>query len=496
MTIPRLFLVLLACGLSILAVAYAPDPDLWWHLRTGELILRDGLPRQDTFSFTVTGREWITHEWLTQVFMWGAYRAGGFAALNLAFTAVMALAFWLVYLRCDGRPYLAFFVTLLAAFATSPLGGPRPQVLNGLFLAAFIFVIEGYKNRRAAARGASDGAKDQRVLWLLPLLAALWANFHSGYMLGVVLLATYTAGEAAQLLLGQRDERGLDRTGVRWLAVMTVACFAAAVLNPSGYKLWTYPFETLGMGPVTRGWIDEWRSPNFHEIAAWPFAALMALGVASWAFSKKRPAWTDLLLFMGTAAGALVSARHISIFAITSAPIITRNLMRGLEGSRFHDEVRGEAPAPTRTRMVLYWVLAVSIVALTAATLRGATRYFGGAIGDIYPQAAVDFLEREGLASQRGYNDYRWGGYLIWRGVPVFVDGRADVYGDEFLSYYVKTVSVQEEWRKPLDDYGVQYVLVDRSTPLDTLLAASKEWREAYRDGVAAIFVRATSAAP
>ena len=112
------------------------------------------------------------------------------------------------------------------------------------------------------------------------------------------------------------------------------------------------------------------------------------------------------------------------------------------------------------------------------------------AVAARYPVAAVDFLQAEGLAQQRGYNSYKWGGYLIWRGVPVFVDGRADVYGDDFLNFYLEAFEARSGWREPLDAFDVRYVLMERGSPLLTLLAASGEWRQAYGDGVAQVFVR------
>ena len=112
------------------------------------------------------------------------------------------------------------------------------------------------------------------------------------------------------------------------------------------------------------------------------------------------------------------------------------------------------------------------------------------AIARIYPVAAVDFLEEAGLAQAPGYNSYNWGGYLIWRGLPVFIDGRADVYGDDFIFYYLKTFELQEDWRQPLDDYNVAYVIMETGSPLNTLLAASGEWQEAYADDVAQIFIK------
>jgi hypothetical protein len=112
-------------------------------------------------------------------------------------------------------------------------------------------------------------------------------------------------------------------------------------------------------------------------------------------------------------------------------------------------------------------------------------------IARVYPVTAVDYLEQSGLAGMNGYNSYNWGGYLIWRGVPVFVDGRADVYGDDFLFYYRRTFEIGEDWQEPLNAFDVAYVLMERDSPLSVVLLQAEGWQEAYSDDLARVFVRA-----
>ena len=73
MTLARVFPLIILIEIFCMAVRPTTDPDMWWHLRTGELIVTQGIPRQDTFSFTVPGREIIAHEWLSEAYMWLAY---------------------------------------------------------------------------------------------------------------------------------------------------------------------------------------------------------------------------------------------------------------------------------------------------------------------------------------------------------------------------------------------------------------------------------------
>ncbi len=489
-SVRRLFAFLFAASLLTLAFTQALDPDMWWHLRTGEAILRDGIPRHDIFSFTAPHHEWVTHEWLSQVVMWLLYRAGGFPALIFFFAALVALTFWLVYLRCVGRPYLAAFATLFAALASSLVWGSRPQIFNMFMLALFVYIVEGFRERGLTT--GENGRASYRGLLVLPLLTVIWANLHSGYLLGVVLLGTYVVGEALQLRFGPRIERGLDWRGVRWLAAMTVASFLASILNANGFELWIYPFLTLG-SDVMQTYISEWHSPDFHSSYVRPFGLFLMAGIASWAVRTRRPSWAELLLFIGTASAALVSMRHIPIFTIVATPVIARNLLDALSYTRLYGLLSDGTPQSTPNRShVLPLLSGIAVVLMVALVpLRFVSIVNTSALVDEnYPVAAVDFLEQEGLAGERGFNSYNWGGYLIWRGIPVFVDGRADVYGDEFLGRYFQTFSRGQDWQELLDEYEVEYVLVEDDGRLAVLLDAAEGWEEAYRDDVAVIFVR------
>ncbi|MEZ4591219.1 MAG: hypothetical protein R3D55_08755 [Chloroflexota bacterium] len=509
----RLFVALFAIALFAMAVRETLDPDMWWHLRTGEFILQNGIPAQDVFTFTVPQNVWVTHEWLSQLIMWLVYLPGGLPGLILFFAALIALTYWLLYLACDGRPYLAAFLVLLSAITSAIVWGVRPQIFNLLFTAVFVLIVERVK----------DGKWRPRTLWWLPLLTLIWANLHSGYLLGVVLLGTYAVGDWAQRWLATPTDRTLPQPAIYQLFGVTLASFLAAAVNPSGVELWIYPFLTLGSGAM-QAYILEWHSPDFHQTYFWPFAGMLALGVLSWVFNKNDAAAagvpavppggavaqdaltpatakvavtiTDLLLFLGTGAAGLLSARHIPLFAIVATPIIVRHWLAALDldpkgligGTGINQQ---EKPLGSGLFAVLNWV--ILLVAVGTAVLYTFTKIDNNqtAIAAQYPVAAVDYLEASGLDEARGYNSYNWGGYLIWRGVPVFVDGRADVYGDPFLLRYRETYDVLPTWQEPLDEYDVDYVLMERGTPLTTVLAVSPNWTEVYADDLAQIFVRA-----
>ena len=488
MSIRRLFSLLFLLALFTMSVRELADPDLWWHLRTGEWVWEQGIPQTDPFSFTKLGQPWVAHEWLSDALMWGIYQLGGLIGLSLAFAGIIAATFWLLARACVGQPYLAAFVALLAAVTSAPTWEARPQMFNTLFLALFVYLIERYR---------VGTLKLRTLLWLVPL-TALWANLHSGYLLGVVVLGGYAVGETLQHLIRQRWPQapfmpGLNQwADIRWLWLLTGGSFLAAALNPNGVRLWIYPFETL-RSPAMQQYIVEWQSPDFHLWDFRIFGLMLGVGVLAWVWSGTRPHLAELILLGGGAAAGLLSARNIPLFAIVATPIITRHLLAAFQGHSAYPILAGTAPEPTVSRFLQRMNWLILFLAILAASV-----WVGRRLGNIqplidqlYPVAAVDYLEANGLADQPIFNDYSFGGYLIWRGIPVFADGRADVYGDEFLFYYLQTYAARPTWQEPLEDWDIEVVLMSRGSTLTTLLTASPDWEQVYEDEVAQIFVKA-----
>jgi hypothetical protein len=323
----------------------------------------------------------------------------------------------------------------------------------------------------------------------------LWANLHSGYLLGVAILLVYMTGEGLALRLGWQDERSLSWPAIRWLATMTGVSFLAAAVNPNGPELWIYPFFTLGSNAMQR-YIQEWASPDFHQVIFWPFAALLALGLLALVASRRRPSLTDGLLFAGAAAAGLLSARHIPIFAIVASPVICRHLLPALAETRVHPLLSGHGrkDAPGRLTVLngLLLLLAIAVGAFWALAKMGGN---DAAIAARYPVAAVDYLVASDLAGENGYNSYNWGGYLIWAlypEKPVFIDGRTDLYAlnGTALEDYARVHWVRPGWEEIMNRYAIGYVVTERAGLLDMMMAEKHEWGVVHQDDLAVIYQR------
>jgi hypothetical protein len=447
------------------------DPDLWWHLQTGQdIVASRAIPQTDIYSFTKAGSEWVTHEWLSEVVIYAIYRVSGWAGLLFVFSGFITGAFYLVYRRCIGKPYIAAFAILLAVAASSPLFGVRPQMITLLLASTFIALLTNYSN---------DG-KSRPLYWMVPLML-LWVNLHAGYALGLGLIGLYMVSVA------------LDRKFalVPRLLMTLIACVAVVPLNPNGLRMFSYPLETL-RSPSMAAFIQEWASPNFHQPMFVPLALFLFLLVAVLALSTKRLRASEVFLLFVTGLAALRSARHIPIFALIAAPMFAQQVWELMLAHGW--ELRLSAPqgSEPRTAVLFAVLLLLAPAVLDFALIKHFVTNQAAYEAKNYPQAAVNFLESKKLPGPI-YNRYGWGGYLIRRfhgAYPVYIDGRADVYGDKFMYEAFNTYDGGTGWFEPLDRLSIRTVLISPDAPLASLLRNDQEWLKVYEDDQAIIFMR------
>ena len=447
------------------------DPDLWWHLQTGQdIVTSRAIPQVDIYSFTKAGSEWVTHEWLSEVLIYGIFRFAGWAGLLIVFAGLITTAFYLTYRRCTGKPYIAAAVMLLAVTASAPLFGVRPQVITLLLASIFIMLLTQY---------SSDG-QGRRLYWMAPMML-LWVNLHGGYALGLGLIVLYA------LSLALDGKWNL----IPRLGIVLAACTAMVPLNPNGFRMFSYPLETL-RSPSMAQFIQEWASPNFHELTFLPLALFLFLLLGALALSPKRARASEVFLIVVTGLGALRSARHIPIFALIAAPILAEQLWALMSARGWDVRLIAPEESTPRSAVVFALLLLVAPAALDVALIKHFVSNQTVYEAKKYPQAAVDFLDDKKLPGPI-YNWYDWGGYLIRRlhgQYPVYIDGRADVYGDTFMYEAFNTHDGGNGWDESLNRFSIRTVLIAPDVPLASLLRRNEQWQKVYEDDQAVIFTR------
>jgi hypothetical protein len=481
LTTRRLFVSILLLALVALAARNITDPDFGWHYRTGELVLSTlSIPSTDSFSFTAVGASRINHDWLSDVFIFSLYQIGGIGALVTFFALAAAAALALVYARCGGKPFLAAFVILLAALTVAPFWGTRPQTLSLLFASISLYILDRHMHMRAG----------RQLLWLVPL-TLVWANAHGSFILGPVFISVYFVASVAENVLKWNDQEPPRWENAAQLFSVFLLCLAVIALNPYHLELYLYPFQTL-VSPTIQTFIQEWQSPDFSSTAVQPFIWFLVATMGTLALARRRTTLAEALLLAGLTYASLRAARQISIWALIAAPVLATSVSDILE-PLYRKLNRSPVLHPTRTLQILNWavlvVVAVAVVARIGIVIMDESR----AERAYFPVDAVNYIQTQNLSGPI-FNNYNWGGYLIWRMYPrerVFIDGRSDLYGltdDSIVREYLEAYTGGENWRAPLDQFGVQLVLVEPDAPIVIKLAQDAAWRQVYEDKQAVIF--------
>ena len=477
----RVFAAILGLGLFTMAARNVTDPDVWWHLRTGQLMVHThAIFHSDPYSFTRFGQPWVDHEWLSQVLIFGLYRLAGWGGLIAGFGVVIAAAFLVVFSRCPGRPYVAGVITLLGAFASAPSWGVRPQMLTFLLASVLLLILERSYQR-------------PNLLWWTPLLMLLWVNLHAGYALGIALIALFFVGDALDAALGFKDGPPAAAR-LRALGLAIVVCAAVVPLNPYGAAMYAYPLETL-RSRAMQSYIGEWLSPDFHQSRYLPILAMIFATVALPALSPRRLRPREILLLTVTTFAALRSVRHIPIYALIAIPILSTLALAWLRELGVAHWLEVKPPRMTPAKTSFNALLLAGFLVFMVVRVGYVSRHQAETEAKEFPAAAVSFI-----AAQRPpapiLNHYNWGGYFIWRLYPdyrVYIDGRADLYGDAFMDDLATTYYLRgDSWGDPFEKWGIRTVVLPPDAPLMTALVASYGWKTIYADSQAVVLTRKT----
>ena len=392
-------------------------------------------------------------------------------------------AAFFVYLQMEGDPYSRAFLLILGMTTSALTWIARPHMWSFLLTAVVAYILYLFK------------WKGVNRLWLLPPLFALWVNLHAGYTLGFIVMVAFVTGEVLNQILARKfptEDPRVSWRGIGWVALTGIVSALALLIHPNTTQMWTYYLETVRINAL-QDFIQEWQSPNFHQIVTQPFIWLLLATVAAMGLSGRRIDGTDLALVGGFAYASLLAVRNIAPFALVATPVLSRHVAGILD--RFGWTARLRRPQRPSVKMgainlVLLSIIVVTALALIQPPLQPATNE--AATREVLPVDAAVWL-MENRPPGRMFNPYTGGGYLAWTLWPdyrVFVDGRTDLYGDEVLNEYITVQLAQSGFREVLEQYGINLILTYPGDSLSTQLECAREWSEVYRDNVAVIFTR------
>jgi hypothetical protein len=503
-------LTILALSLAIFAIALCVNPgrenDLFWQLRTGAWILaHHQAPHVDMYSWTRRGTPWVAHEWLAFVVYSLCYSWKQFAGVWLL-TAALTVAIMLLLYRLilsetahasadrNGAPVTAFLIAAFASITADAFFQPRPQMFTYLFTLITLGIVQSVRR----------GSANQRIMWLLVPIFALWANLHAGVLVGVAILVILAMGDAAVDFFERQSPSTMVPRPWKSVAIVAVASLAATLLTPYGYHEYANFVATI-TNTAAMNDVSEWAAPNFHDAFGKLFEGFAMFILAGAFLTRLRhdPAEIALIALLGHE--ALTGSRNVPIFALVGSVLMARHLqstmVRLLYGRTEAcvtptlppDSLFGPSPS-------IIVVAAVSVAILFGAVMRATSplRDFAGPSGSIldrvalvsidygtYPAGACAFIEREQMPLDlKMYNTYDDGGFVIWRmpNRPVFADSRADVYFGTVFDEVAKITAGTVGWQKIMDKYGVGMIVVSASEHQAAQYLAAPDWAVVYVD--------------
>ncbi|MFT4121947.1 hypothetical protein [Bradyrhizobium sp.] len=448
------------------------DSDSFWQIKIGQWILdHHALPYTDFYSFTRPGEPWISTSWLSQVLFAFAHAQWDWAGPVILTALATALAAGILVALLDAHleiPRAVLFAMLAILLSLHHILA-RPHILALPVMVAWVGML----------MAAADRKSTPSWYWL-PLMS-LWSNLHGGFVLGLALI-----GPMSLVAIWGLESRRQVRLLLSWF-LFGVAALAASCVTPYGWRTLQGATNILNLGELLSV-ISEWMPANFSSFTSFEGAVLGLIAIGLYRGLTLSPPRILLILLLTWM--ALTHVRSVEAFAFLVPLVLAKPL--GEKSPLPRADAQGvESSWPARY-VTATGALMIAVAAWTSTSIYMSHHRFTFTMAQT-PVAAVDLLQQR--KAQRIFNAYQFGGYLIARDVPVFVDGRAELYGEKFVMDFFNAT----EGRKPellprlLDEYKIDATVLVADAPGPQILDHLKGWKRIYTDGVAAVHVRDTT---
>ena len=448
------WILLFIFALSLFSLSFFRiDPDYLWHIKAGEYMLQHGLLTKDVFSWSVFSEYWMSHEWLFEIII--SFLKSIFGNLHLFIYCFINTLLLLLIIYKGNKSHLQqniiftiiwFACSLILVFAMEC----RPHMMSNCLLALTIYFLYGlYRN------------EESKKIYFLPLISILWANVHGGSSnLPYLLCLLFLIAGAFQFQFSKIEAKRLTKKQViKYVSIMFL-CMISVCINLHGFKMFIYPYENMLDTTMLQN-ITEWRSTTLSEPSHYVYFALLLLIICIFLFSKKKIEFMDFILLGFCAYLGLKSIRFWFYTYIIMSFVVF-----------YYVPKRKEDKGTNLCMIVLSCLLILLFVCRGNTILKPTYQY-------VLTSSDIKVVEEE--KPERLYNMYDYGGDLVYHDIPVFIDGRADLYGKHNYKDYLKISKLEGDYVSIIQKYDFDYFLVDEKYPISTYLKNCEDYELIYQ---------------
>lgn len=528
--------------IAIFCVCVTPvtfQNDTYYTIKIGELIKNNGIDMMDHFSWHENLSYTYPH-WLYDFFTYLIYSIGGFKGVYIitcVLSAILGISIFLVNSKLTKSKSISFIITMGVIYALKPYIAARAQLVTFILFIWELFFIEKFIENRKIGYGigliliSTLIANLHVATW--PFFFVLFLPYIGEYLIAIVsdiiiykkckmLVIKHKMKKAQkkndierlkelQIKLQEQEDKNLKikdkrenknnsyklvikrRENVKFLIIIMIICAFTGLLTPLGDTPYTYLYKTM-KGNTTQNISEHLPLTLINNTNA---MCILVIFLAILIFTKTKIRLSDLFMLSGLCYLMFSTRRQFSIFVLICSVILTKFIV-DLINTYTKKGIKEFEEAFRNVLVVISLTVLIGLMSYDAVKPKLDDKFVDS---KSYPVEACDYiLENIDLSKARFYNEYNYGSYMLFRGIPVFIDSRADLYAPEFsgnkdediFTDFINTSSVSKFYEDTFKKYNITHIITGKNSKTNMLITKThdKNYKEIYSDDKFVIYER------
>lgn len=436
-----LLISIFLCFSLFLCTFITKESDYFWHIKAGEYMFNHGILTEDVFSYITYGKHWMSHEWLFELIIYSLkIIVGNYNMIIYIFISLFTIYLFSYFYNKEKMLNNLLFTVIWLVFSCIFMAyiQCRPHFISFIMLSITMYLLYSLiKN------------ENSKKIYILPLLTIIWSNAHGGSSnLGYLLCFFLCLIGIFEFRFNKIEAKKLSKMQLKKLLIIGLICIFCTTINPHGFRMTIYPYINI-MDNTMINSIAEWSPTNINELAHLPFFILSVFILFIFLFSKKRINFIDFSLFgLGLLLGLKTIRFWPYLYIISSYFIFDYINKFTFNNMKF---------------IILF--LDVMIIMMFTISFKNIS-FEVNKKSCFLDNKMISLIKKS--RPQRLFNSYDTGGELVYYDIPVFIDGRADLYSSYgVLNNYLNIVNLDYDYEELIDKYNFDYYLVNSGSKLE-----------------------------